>query len=100
MRVSGERALIAGRRLRGPGSSSVLPVHASLALRLEFPGRLAVRCGICTPLGVVSSGARGGWHRLPLSARGPAGALAALAMRGVPGTRLGRARVRRQGSDR
>ncbi len=76
MRVGGKRALVTGRRLIGPGGAGVRTVHAALGLELALADRVAARCGICTPLGVVVGGERRGWRgrRAPApGARGAAG---------------------------
>ncbi len=96
MRLRGERALVAGQRLTGPDGAGVRPLHAALGLELTLSRRFAARCGICTPLGAVVGGERRGWRGIPLAARSPAGLFASLLVGGVPGTRLGRARIQRR----
>jgi len=97
MRIRGERWLIAVRPLHGTGQPAAVSVHAALRLHVDLRGRLAFHCGICTPLGVLLRGGRQRWRPLPLAARSPAGALAALLVGGVPGTGVGHARVLRGG---
>ena len=97
MRLTAVRELLAGSRLRGPGQLTIVPVHAALRLRLDLPGRIAIRCGIYTPFGASVRGERREWCPIPIAARGPIGVLVALLVGGVPGARRGRTRARDQG---